>query len=147
VITDVALLPSLVAVIVELPAPTAVTMPVELTVDTKEAPELHTTALPVKVAPLESLSVAVSCVLLPTATFAVAGLTVTVATGAGAGTVIEDVPVCVSLVAVIVAVPALTAVTRPVELTVDTEDALELHMTVRPVRTVPLESLVVAVSC
>jgi hypothetical protein len=147
VITDVALFPSLVAVIVDFPDPTAVTIPVELTVDTEGAAELHTTARPVRVAPLESLSVAVNCVLLPTATVAVAGLTVTVATGAGAGTVIEDVPVCVSLVAVIVAVPALTAVTRPVALTVDTNGASELHSTARPVRAVPLESLVVAVSC
>jgi hypothetical protein len=78
---------------------------------------------------------------------AVAGLTLTVATGADAGTVIEDVPVCVSLVAVIVAAPALTAVTRPVEETVATEEASELHVTARPVRAAPLESLVVAVSC
>jgi hypothetical protein len=79
--------------------------------------------------------------------FAVAGLTVIVATGAGAGTVIEDVPLCVSLVAVIVAAPALTAVTRPLEETVATEVFADTHVTARPVSVVPPASRIVAVSC
>jgi hypothetical protein len=85
--------------------------------------------------------------VLPANTFAVAGLTVTVATGAGAGTVIEDVPVCVSLVAVIVAVPAPTAVTRPLPDTVATALLSDAQVTVRPVRRVPPASRVVAVNC
>src|SRR5437016_3457306 len=61
-------------------------------------------------------------------------------------TVIEDVPLCPSLVAVIVAGPAARAVTRPLLLTV-AADVLELvQVTVRPVRMLPLASRSVAVS-
>jgi hypothetical protein len=55
-----------------------------------------------------------------------------------------------SLVAVIVAVPTLTAVTvagEPLELTVSTAVLLEIHVTVRAVSRPPLASLVVAVNC
>jgi hypothetical protein len=63
-------------------------------------------------------------------------------------TVIDDVPVFVSLVAVIVTgPPAATAVTKPVASTVATALLVELHVTVRPVSTVPLMSVSVAVSC
>jgi ABC-type amino acid transport system permease subunit len=76
-----------------------------------------------------------------------AGVTVTVLTGASV-TVIDDVPVFVSLVAVIVTgPPAATAVTKPVLLTVATAVLLELHVTARPVSTLPLTSVSVAVSC
>jgi hypothetical protein len=58
------------------------------------------------------------------------------------------VPVFPSLVAVIVAVPAPTPVTRPVAVfTVATFAALVVHVTVRPVRVLPLASFVTAVSC
>src|SRR2546430_9152508 len=58
--------------------------------------------------------------------------------------VIEDVPLCPSLVAVIVAGPAARAVTRPLLLTV-AADVLELvQVTVRPVRMLPLASRSVA---
>ncbi len=59
-----------------------------------------------------------------------------------------DVPVLPSLVAVIVAVPTATPVTRPlVELTVAT-DVLSLdQVTVRPDSEVPLASFGIAVSC
>ena len=72
---------------------------------------------------------------------------VTVVTGAGV-TVIELVPVLVSLVAVIVTgPPATTAVTRPLASTVATALLLELQVTSRPLSTLPLASLVTAVSC
>jgi hypothetical protein len=76
---------------------------------------------------------------------------VTVATGTGF-TVIEGVGVELtdSLVAVMVAAPTPIAVTvagDPVELTVSTEPLLDAHVTVRPVRTLPLASRAVAVSC
>src|SRR6185436_1816008 len=52
-----------------------------------------------------------------------------------------------SLVAVIVADPAATAVTRPLAETVATAAALLDHVTTRPVNVLPAESFVVALSC
>jgi hypothetical protein len=73
--------------------------------------------------------------------------TVTVATGATV-TVIEDAPLCPSLVAVIVTgPPAATAVTRPVVLTVARALLLDVQVTTRPVRTLPFESFVTALNC
>jgi hypothetical protein len=78
---------------------------------------------------------------------AVAGLTVTVATGIGV-TVSVALPLLPSLVAVIAAVPAPTAVTRPVVgFTVATAVLSELQTTKRPLNTPPLASNVVAVAC
>jgi hypothetical protein len=56
-----------------------------------------------------------------------------VLTGAGV-TVIEDVPLTPSLVAVIVALPGETAVTRPVNDTVAAPVLLDDQVTVGPVR-------------
>jgi hypothetical protein len=111
---------SLVAVIVAAPAPTPVTRPLAETVAKPVFDELHVTNRPVSVAPPASRVVAISCTVPPTVTLFVAGVTVTVATGAAttAVTTAEAVPVFVSLVAVIVAVPAPTAVTRPLADTV-----------------------------
>jgi hypothetical protein len=92
--------------------------------------------------PFESLVTAVSCCVgvIPRTRLAEGGVTVTVATGTGF-TVIEDVPVFVSLVAVIVTGPAAaTPATKPVVLTVATALLLEVHVTVRPVSTLPFES-------
>src|SRR5439155_7616485 len=62
-------------------------------------------------------------------------------------TVIDEVPLLPSLVAVIVAVPGVTPETSPLLLTVATV-VLELdHVTVRPERGAPLASFGVAVSC
>ena len=61
-------------------------------------------------------------------------------------TVIVAVPVFVSLVAVIVAVPAATAVTRPDAETVLIAVLLEPQVTTRPVRTLLFASRVVAES-
>jgi hypothetical protein len=57
------------------------------------------------------------------------------------------VPLFPSLVAVIVAEPGATAVTRPVPLTVATVGALLAHVTVRPVSVAPAASSRVTVSC
>ena len=57
---------------------------------------------------------------------------------------IEEVPVFPSLVAVITAVPAAAAVTIPVDETLAIVASLEDHVTTRPVKTMPLMSLVVA---
>jgi len=62
-------------------------------------------------------------------------------------TVIAAVPLCPSLVAVIVAGPAATPVTSPVDETVATALLLVVHVTARPVSTFPDASFVVAVSC
>jgi len=77
-----------------------------------------------------------------------AGETVTVATGTGAAalTVIGALPVLVSLVAVIVALPGPAAVTNPSAETALTAVLLEIHVIGRPVRTLLLASYVVAVA-
>src|SRR5262245_7474339 len=130
----VPLLPSLVAVIVAEPAPTAVTRPLAETVATPVALLDQVTTRPFRTFPAESLVVALSCAVPPTTRLAVAGATVTVATGT-AVTVIAEVADFPSLVAVIVADPAATALTRPLAETVATPGALLDHVTTRPLKT------------
>src|SRR6059058_1230702 len=120
-------LPSLVAVTVAVPALTPATR------------------RPVSTFPAASFVVAASCTVLLTATLADAGVTVTDATGAV--TVMAADPVLPSLVAVTVAVPALTPVTSPVADTVATVGVPEVHVTTRPVSTFPAASFIVAASC
>jgi len=85
--------------------------------------------------------------VLPTIIVAEGGATETVATGTGI-TVMELVPLCPSLVAVIVTGPPTpTAVTRPLPSTVAIEGVAEVHTTVRPVRTLLPASRSVAPSC
>src|SRR5437764_1352116 len=67
--------------------------------------------------------------------------------GGGAETVMVNEPFTPSLVAVITADPAATALSTPDDETVATAMLLELQAIVRPVRTLLLASLVVAVSC
>jgi hypothetical protein len=154
VIEDVPVLPSLVAVIVTgPPADTAVTRPLPSTVAPPVLFELQLTALPESRLPLASLRVALSCWVgvIPRTSPTVAGLTVTEATGTGfTVTAAVGVEVTDSLVAVIVAEPTPTAVTvagDPLALTVNTEVLLDTQVTVRPLRRLPLASLVVAVIC
>src|SRR3989442_6976223 len=73
------------------------------------------------------------------------GLTVTDATGTFV-TVMAAVPLCPSLVAVIVAELAATPVTDPLALTVATAALLVAQVTARPLRAVPFESFGVAVN-
>src|SRR5689334_15498825 len=63
------------------------------------------------------------------------------------GTVIAAVPLLPSHVAVIVAVPRASPVTRPVADTLASAGALEAQVTVRPLSGLPSESFGVAVSC
>src|SRR3989475_3733974 len=77
---------------------------------------------------------------------AVAGLTVTEATGT-LDTVTAAVPLCPSLVAVIVAALAATPVTSPVEDTVATAGVPDAQVTDRPESTLPAASFRVVVSC
>ncbi len=81
----------------------------------------------------------------PTDTLAAAGLTVTLATGTLVTVMVAE-PLFPSLVAVIVAEPAATPVTKPLALTVATAGLLVAQVTARPLRAVPFESFGVAVN-
>ena len=143
VIVLVALCPSLVAVIAAEPAATPLTKPLALTVATPTLLLAHVTVRPLKALPPASLGVAVSWTVCPASTLAVVGLTVTDATG----TVVTDtaaVPLCPSLVAVIVAEPTPAAVTSPAALTVTTPVLPLAQVVARPVSGLPLASLSVA---
>ena len=142
----VPLLPSLEAVMVADPAATPFTRPLLLTVATPELLLDQVMLRPVSVLPEASLVVAESCTVAPTLTLALAGETDTDATGT-ALTVRLDVPLLPPLVAVIVADPAATPLTRPLPFTVAIDVLLEVQVIVRPVRTLPAESLRVALSC
>src|SRR5437867_486115 len=146
VIVEGPLFPSLVAAIVAAPAVIPVTSPLALTVATAVLLLPQLTGRPDNGLPLASFEVAVSCTVWPTCADAVPGLTVTDATGTVL-TVIVAVPLCPSLVAVIVAAPAATPVTTPPPLTVATAVLLLAQVTVRPPTGLPLASRVVAVSC
>jgi len=125
------LFPPLDAEILALPAATAVTTPALDTAATPVLSETQLTVRPVNRLPLPSRSVAVAWVLCPTLSVPVAIATVTVATGTWE-TVISEVPVLPSLVAVIVVVPIVApAVTNPVADTVATFSLLDDHVTVR----------------
>src|SRR2546425_1027468 len=143
---DVPFFPSLVAVIVAGPAVTPVTAPAVATVAIPVALDDHAIVRPVRRLPAESFGVAVSCAAAPTNKAADAGLIVTDATGT-IETASEAVPLWPSLVAVMVAEPAATPVTRPLGLTVATPVALLVHVIVRPVSGLPAESSGLAVSC
>jgi len=145
VIAAAPLLPSLVAVIVAVPAVTAVTSPLALTVATAALLVAHVAVRPVNVLPFASFIVADSCTVWPTVTVGAAGLTVTKATGT-LDTVMVEVPLFPSLVAVIVAVPTVIPVVSPLLVTVAAVVLLLAHVTVRPVSTLPPASLRVAAS-
>src|SRR5205807_10355151 len=83
------------------------TRPLLLTVATAVLPPPHVTARPPCASPPPSLGVAVSCTVWPACTDAEGGVTSTDATGTGV-TVIVEVPLLPSLVAVIVAEPGVT---------------------------------------
>src|SRR5947207_10709623 len=145
-IAAVPLCPSLVAERVAEPGAMPVTSPLPLTDATDGFELVQLTARPESVLPLASLSVAASCWVCPTWIPAEAGVTATEATGTFV-TVIEEVPVCPSLVAVMIADPTAAAVTTPLPLTVAT-DAFELdQLTTRPESVLPLASLSVAATC
>ena len=139
----VPLLPSLVAVMTDVPSATPDTTPAEETVATVVVAEPHVTARPVTTFPLASFKTGLSVAVLPMTTDAVGDANVTVATG-GSVTVATDDPLFPSLVAVIVAVPAPTAVTDPLDDTVATVALLVSHVTTRSVTTVPWTFFTVA---
>jgi hypothetical protein len=146
VITDVPVLPSLVAVMVVLPTTSPVTSPAPDTLPVAGVPDVQEIARPVRTLLFASRVTAESCTVDPTVMDVLDGVTETVATGAGAGalTVMTDVPLLPSLSAVIVALPAATAVTRPELDTVAKPVLLELHETTRPLSTLLFASRVTA---
>src|SRR5207248_3579702 len=120
------------AIVAEPPA-TPATRPLPLAVATLVLLLVHVTIRPVSVPPAESFGVAVSCTVCPTVRLAVAGEIATEATGTVV-TVSAAVLLLPSLVAVIVAEPAVTPATRPLPLTVATLVLLLAHVTIRPVK-------------
>src|SRR5690242_2652483 len=140
------LCPSLVAVTVAEPPNRAVTSPLPLTFAIVVSLEDQVITRPDSGLPFASLGVAVSCPVWLVWRLSEVGLTVTDATGTFE-TVMLAVPLWPSLVAVIVAEPAAEAVTRPLPLTVATEPLLDAQVIVRPVNTLPPESVSVACSC
>ena len=138
----------LVALIVELPAFTAVARPPEVIVATVVVPEAHTT-LPVKSCVVVSLNVpvAVNCCVPPTMTEGLAGVTA-IDTNTAAVTFNVVDPTMLPLVALIVEVPTFSVVARPPALIVATVVVPEAHTTL-PVRFCVVLSLnvPVAVNC
>ena len=133
----VPVLPSLVAVITDVPTATPFTSPVaEFTLALAGVPDDHVIVRPVSVLPPASLSVATNVVESPTAMLAADGDTVTVLTGTGT-TVTVEVPTLPSLVALIVVVPVVSVVTTPLCDTLATAGALDAQVTARPVSTPP----------
>src|SRR5437764_8703311 len=143
---DVPLFPSTVAAVVSTFPYTTLFRSLPFTVATAALLLDQVTTRPDNGLPFASLGVAVSCTVSPTATLAGDGDTGTEATGA-AVTVTYDVPLCPSLVAVIVAVPAPTPVTSPLPFTRATAVLLLDQVTTRPLSGFPLASFGVAVSC
>ena len=133
-----------VAVITAVPSATDVTRPAEETVATDAADVAHVTVAPDIVLSLASLTVAVSVAVSPSeAKLTVVGDSVIdVATWA---TVTEAVALSEPDVAVIVAEPSATEVTRPAEETVATDAADVAHVTVAPDIVLSLASFTVAV--
>src|SRR6266852_4534421 len=140
------LCPSLVAVIVADPAAAPVTKPLPFTVATDVLLLDHVTVRPESGFPLASFGVAVSCTVPLTWTDADGGLTLTDATGTLV-TVMLALPLCPSLVAVIVAEPVANAVMSPLASTLATLDWLDDQSTARPESALPAASSGVAVNC
>ena len=118
-----------VAVIVTVPPATDVTNPTEETIATVESDVVHVTVASVTSVPVASLTVAVSCVVSPSASNASTESDNT-RLAADCATVTFAVPLAEPEEAVIVAEPLATEVTRPEEDTVATAASDVAHVTV-----------------
>jgi hypothetical protein len=117
------------AVMVAIPATTAVASPVLLTVVTEVFEEAQVTCLVISwVVPSEYLPEAVNCLVLPSGTLGLAGVTDIEDRVAGV-TAMVVFPEILRKLAVTVAVPAATAVANPLFLTVATEVLDDLQVT------------------
>ena len=122
-------IPPKAAVMVVVPAATAVAMPLLLIVATPVLDEFQVTCAVIsRLVPSEYVQVAVSCWVLPTTLLAVAGV-IAMESSVTVVTVRVVVSVTVPLVAVMVVVPAATAVTRPLLSTVATDGLDEAQVT------------------
>lgn len=133
----------LVAQMIVLPGVNDETSPLALTVATLVFVLVHVTAV---FAPASASNVSVNCCVPPSEMLGASGAMVMLRT-VGAATVTVVVPEIVgfaTLVARTTAVPAATALTRPVALTVATDGVAELHVTVVAV---PASASTVAASC
>src|SRR5689334_8589838 len=117
-----------------------------LTVSTAVLLDDQLTVRPERILPPPSRGTAVRICEPPSTIGVVGDDSDSVATGA-AVTVSNALPVLPSLVAIILAVPAETGVTRPVDDTVATAVLSELQTMERPVSVLPFESSSVAVAC
>ena len=122
----------------------AVFGPVDVTLAMPDAVEVHVSGGVGSTFPDASSAVTVTVIVVPVRMMGIGSDVVTAsesrwAAGGGGGdvTVIVAVPFCPSLLAVMVAVPAATAVTTPVLDTVATDWLLDDQSTTRPVRTLP----------
>ena len=131
--------------IVAEPVAIPVTSPAEDTVAMDEFDVPHVTVAPDIVLPTASLTVAVRVTVSPTdVKVLVFGDSVTVE--AVCDTVTVAVPLAEADVAVIVALPSATEVTRPADETVTTDEFDVAHETVAPLIVLPTSSLTVAAS-
>lgn len=138
----------LVAVMVVVPVATAVTTPLALTVATEVLDEVQVTCADISMlVPSEYEPVAVNCWLFPAGTLGVSGVSDT-EDRVAAVTVRAAVPDLLPEVAVMVVVPALTAVARPLLLTVATVALDELQVTTVVISwLVPSENMPAAANC
>lgn len=138
--------PSLVPMIDAVPAAIAVTRPVGETVATSGLALDQATLRPVRTFPETSRSVTVAWVVWPRVRVADPNDTATDATGAGGGALIvtEAVAVTASAPAVMVAAPALTPVSSPVDEMLATAGFDDDHTTARFGMVAPLASRTVA---
>src|SRR6185312_15951946 len=134
------------AVMVAEPAPTAVTTPLVETVAAAVLSLLQVTGAPEITLPDPSFTVAVRVVLSPTVRVGAPGDTATLAAAGGCTTIVA-VPDWPSLLAVMVAEPGATPVTRPFASTLATLGMLLDQVIVRPVRGLCCASNTVAASC
>ena len=129
------------------PVAIPVTSPADDTVATEVFDVVHVTVAPLIVLPTASFTVAVRVTVSPTdVKVLVLGETVTVEAVCDTVTVTVAVALTEPDVAVIVALPFATAVTRPDDETVATDEFVVAHVTDAPLIVAPFWSLTVAVS-
>ena len=133
-----------VAVMVAVPSATEVTTPSDDTVATEALDVVHVTVAPEIVVPLASFTVAMSVAVAPSDVNE--RLVADSVIDEGICTVAEAVAVAEPDVAVIVAVPSATAVTKPADETVAIALSDDDQVTVAPDIVVPPESFTVALS-